>query len=110
MKHALSINPAMAGRVTRPANRPVVRRAALGSPLVVALLLGAWLANEVVGRQAVLAAVLTLAGLALILLAPEVRRSPPGRTAEFAIPEPAVAPILADAADAPGSPETRAAA
>lgn len=86
-----------------------VATSGLVNPLV-ALLLGAWLANEVVGRQAVLAAVLTLAGLALILLAPEVRRSPPGRTAEFAIPEPAVAPILADAADVPGSPETKAAA
>jgi drug/metabolite transporter (DMT)-like permease len=86
-----------------------VATSGLVNPLV-ALLLGAWLANEVVGRQAVLAAVLTLAGLALILLAPEVRRTPPGRTAEFAIPEPAVAPILADAADGPGSPGTKAAA
>lgn len=44
MKHALSINPAMAGWVTRPANRPV-RKAALGSSLVVALLLGACAGN-----------------------------------------------------------------
>lgn len=86
-----------------------VATSGLVNPLV-ALLLGSWLANEVVGRQAVLAAVLTLAGLALILLAPEVRRSPPGRTAEFAIPEPAVAPILADAADIVRGPETKAAA
>lgn len=86
-----------------------VATSGLVNPLV-ALLLGAWLANEVVGRQAVLAAVLTLAGLALILLAPEIRRSPPGRTAEFAIPEPAVAPTVADAPEVAHGAETRAAA
>ncbi len=86
-----------------------VATSGLVNPLI-ALLLGSWLANEVVGRQAVLAAVLTLAGLALILLAPEVRRSPPGRTAEVAIPEPGVAPILADAAAVVRSPEAKTAA
>jgi drug/metabolite transporter (DMT)-like permease len=86
-----------------------VATSGLVNPLV-ALLLGSWLADEVVGRQAVLAAVLTLAGLALILLAPEVRRTPPGRTAEFTIPEPAVAPTVADASDVVRGSETKAAA
>jgi drug/metabolite transporter (DMT)-like permease len=86
-----------------------VATSGLVNPLV-ALLLGAWLADEVVGRQAVLAAMLTLAGLALILLAPEVRRTPPGRTAETAIPGPDIAPAVADASDVGCGAETKAAA
>lgn len=86
-----------------------VATSGLVNPLV-ALLLGWWLANEAVGRQAVLAAAVTLAGLALILLAPEIRRSPPGRTAETAIPEPDIAPVGPEAAEVACGAETKAAA
>src|SRR5690606_18188655 len=75
-----------------------VATSGLVNPLV-ALVLGWWLANEAVGRQAVLAAAVTLAGLALILLAPEIRRVPPGQTGEFVIPR------LDDTTPAPVPPE-----
>ncbi len=86
-----------------------VATSGLVNPLV-ALLLGWWLADEEVGRQAVLAAAVTLAGLALILFAPEVRRAPPGRTGEIPVPGPDIAPPAPPAAEVPCGAETKAAA
>lgn len=86
-----------------------VATSGLVNPLV-ALVLGAWLADEAVGRQAVLAAAVTLAGLTLILRAPEVHRAPPGRKAAEPVPEPDVSPAPAETAAVIGGSETRAAA
>ena len=81
----------------------------LVNPLV-ALLLGWLVANEVVGRQALLAAAVTIVGLALILLAPEVRKQP--HTGEFALLRPgSAAPAPAPApAEVLSGGETKAAA
>ncbi|MGH7586694.1 MAG: EamA family transporter [Gemmatimonadales bacterium] len=81
----------------------------LVNPLV-ALALGWLVADEVISRQALLAAAVTVVGLALILLAPEVRRQP--HTGEFAAvrpasPTPAQQPTPAELVS---SGETKAAA
>ena len=86
-----------------------VATSGLVNPLV-ALLLGWWLADELVGRQALLAAAVTLGGLALILLAPEIHREPPGRTGEIRVPGPDITPAAATAAEVACGAETRAAA
>lgn len=86
-----------------------VATSGLVNPLV-ALVLGAWLADEVIGRQAILAAAVTLAGLALILLAPEGRRLPPTPTAEIPVPAPDLATARPDAAEVPEGAQAKAAA
>jgi drug/metabolite transporter (DMT)-like permease len=75
-----------------------VSTSGLVNPLV-ALALGTLVAGEVISRQALLAAAVTIVGLALILLAPEVRRQP--HTGEFAAarspsPAPAIEPTPAE--------------
>lgn len=86
-----------------------VATSGLVNPLV-ALFLGWWLADELVGRQALLAAAVTLGGLALILLAPEIHREPPGRTGEIRVPGPDIAPAATASAEVACGAETKAAA